>query len=433
MIADPKTRADSVSHEGNVDGRAIGPELDRFLQTRFRGIDRYSIPIGHDAIVVTGGTGCIGTALLAQIASTYSVRVVSVSRRPPIPARRISGVTYLSEDVRNLDAMCQILSAVRPRLIIHLAAQRDPGLAEQTVAETISINVMGTISVLQAAAVCNTSLVSFASTGKAMRYYTSDVYAATKLVAEYVVARAAEEFEFGAVCARFTHVVDNSILLSRLHLWAQSGQPVRLHGTEVAFYVQSALECAQLLMVGAAEPFHQSAGIIALRNLGWPPISLLQLAQEVVAFHGGKSPIEIVGFEPGYEEQSHPATSDPLTAGNISPLINALEASRSQQIAPLVHGVDGVRIAGASDSVDKALDELVRLVDACASGDCLRQALGEVSRELLVHRLNQADVSASRRLADRSSTMAVEAPDHVVISDTIARWRGMATNADWSA
>jgi nucleoside-diphosphate-sugar epimerase len=397
--------------------------MDRFLQTRYRRIACYSMDIECDAIVVTGGTGCIGTALIALIRRDTKARVFSISRRLPTPAQRVPGVTYLSEDVRDLDSMIKIFNEVRPRLLVHLAAQRDPGLAEQNVYETISINVLGTIAVLSAAAECKIPLVSSASSGKALRYYSSDIYAATKVIAEYVVARAAEKFEFGAICARFTHVVDNSIVFSRLNQWAKGNEPILLHGAELAFYVQSALECAQLLMIGATEPFQNGAGVIALRNLGWPPIELLQLAREVVAFYRSSSRIEVVGFDPGYEERSYPTTYDPLTAGEVSPLMNALEAPRVRGVDPFVAVVDGVAMPGTSDAVDYLLEDLVRMINVRAGPQELRKALHEISRELLVHRLNRADWPDSNRLRDRSSTMLVETADHVVISETLARWR----------
>ena len=330
--------------------------------------------------------------------------------------------------------MRSILGEHRPQFLVHLAAQRDPGLAEQAVFDTISTNIGGTISVMKAAADIEVPLVSTASTGKVVRYFGSDVYAATKSVAEYVVARAAEQFGIAATCARFTHVVDNSIVFSRLQRWSQNGQPVRLHGADVRFYVQSALECAQLLIVGSIAPFGSSAGIVALRNLGWPPISLCDLARDVVKCNGSTSPIEIVGFEPGYEEQIHPATYDPLTAGNVSPLINALEAPKAFGVAPLANSVDGVPLLGSSTSVDDVLTDLNCAVTASADETTLRRSLSRVSKEIFLFGLRRADPQDAARLAIRASGVPVMAPDHVVITEILESWlRGTLERPDDSA
>lgn len=397
-------------------------ELARFLETRSRSIEDYSIEPNFETIVVTGGTGCIGRVLLSQLKRICEARLVSIARRPPLDSLRVSGVTYLCADVRDLDSMRSILGEHRPEFLIHLAAERDPGLAEQTVFDTISINVGGTISVMQAAADMQVPLVSTASSGKVVRFFGSDVYAATKGVAEYVVSRAAERFGIAATCARFTHVVDNSIVFSRLLRWSQNGQPVRLHGANVGFYAQSALECAQLLMIGSIAPFRSSAGVLALRNLGWPPISLRDLARDVVKSSGSTSSIEVVGFEPGYEEQIHPATYDPVTAGDISPLMNALEAARASGVAPFASSVDGVPLLGSSMSVDDALAELISAIASSADETTLRRSLSSVSKEIFLFGLRRADPQDAYRLAIRASGVPVLAHDHVVISDILESW-----------
>ena len=45
-------------------------------------------------------------------------------------------------DVRSRKQMSEIIADFRPDLIIHLAAQRNPALAERRVTETVSTNVL---------------------------------------------------------------------------------------------------------------------------------------------------------------------------------------------------------------------------------------------------------------------------------------------------
>ena len=84
-----------------------------------------------------------------------------------------------------------------------------------------------------------------------MRYFTSDVYAATKQLVEYLVAR---QDGIEASCVRFTHVVDNSLVYGRFLNAIDAGRTPRLHGLDVRFYVQSALASAQLLLLAATTP-----------------------------------------------------------------------------------------------------------------------------------------------------------------------------------
>ncbi len=165
-------------------------------------------------VVVTGGTGCIGTALLQLLTRHGVAAVTSVSRRPPIAARRVDGVHYRLVDVRDFDGIERVLRRERPDLVIHLAGQRLPGLAEQHVAETLSTNVFGTKAVLAAAGAADVSRLVTASSGKALRFFASEIYAASKKLAEYLVSQAQEKWGISCATVRFTHVVDNSVILS---------------------------------------------------------------------------------------------------------------------------------------------------------------------------------------------------------------------------
>src|SRR5436189_2168974 len=91
----------------------------------------------------------------------------------------------------------------------------------------------------------NATQVVYASTGKALRPYSPEVYAASKRAAEWIMsaaaARAGARTRYSA--ARFTHVVNNSLVYQRLLDWSADGV-MRLHGADIFFYAQSALESA---------------------------------------------------------------------------------------------------------------------------------------------------------------------------------------------
>ena len=81
------------------------------------------------------------------------------------------------------------------------------------------------------------------------------------------------------------------------------------------------MECYQLLMTAGmvAEPGHPK--VVALRDLGWPPVSLLDLTLDYLADNpDSRSPIVFTGYPPGYEARPTPGTYDPLSAGDVSPL-----------------------------------------------------------------------------------------------------------------
>src|ERR1700760_1870453 len=205
----------------------------------------------HGAVImVTGGTGCIGSMLMGQLAGLGPARLVSVSRGVTTGHPRIPGAEYLQADIRDRERLDTLIGDIRPDIVFHVAAQRSPALAEIEVHRTVSTNVLGTRNVLYTAADAGVPQVVCASTGKALRPYSPDMYTASKRAAEWVASGVAASSDMLVSAGRFTHVLDNSIIYKRLLSWADEpeGGVIRLHSPDIAFYVQSALESAQLLL-----------------------------------------------------------------------------------------------------------------------------------------------------------------------------------------
>ena len=353
-------------------------------------------------VLVTGGTGCIGSILLGQLAARQPGRLVSVSRGITSAYPRHEAVDYRYGDVRDRDAMSRLMAEVRPDVVFHVAAQRDPGLAEIEVHRTVSTNVLGTRNVLSAAADHQVPQVVYASTGKALRPFSPDMYTASKRTAEWVAWGAATSSDMVVSAGRFTHVLDNSIIYQRLQSWAEGADEgvIRLHSTEIAFYVQSALESAQLLLLaylgGRAGEFR----IHAISDLGWP-VSLLDVALGVLARADSRTPVYISGYDRGYEEIPFPGLYDPMTAGDVSPLLNAFEACTvTDSPCPLV---DAFRVEmGPEPRAGKLLTALAEVCDRTPDRDTVRAAQNELSWSLLDATL----VAAPRRALGRAATIA---------------------------
>jgi nucleoside-diphosphate-sugar epimerase len=376
-------------------------------------------------ILVTGGTGCIGSMLMAQLAELGPGRLVSVSRGITTGNPRIPGAEYLQADIRDRERLDTLIRDIRPDIVFHVAAQRSPALAEIEVHRTVSTNVIGTRNVLAAASDACVPQVVCASTGKALRPYSPDMYAASKRAAEWVAATSSHG-EMRISAGRFTHVVDNSIVLHRLYDWARGDQGalVRLHSSEIAFYIQSALESAQLLLIAGLGAVRGAFRIHAITDLGWP-VSLLDLAVGVLADTGSESPIYFSGYDRGYEEISFPGLYDPLTAGEVSPLLNAFEAARVTE-APC-HMVDAFPLEMRPDPEPVKL--LAALEDACAETDdpdTIRGALDELSWSLLDVTLQAAPTQAlARSAAFADPHRAGLSPEHQRLLAAIRRDAGL--------
>jgi len=331
------------------------------------------------SVLVTGGTGCIGSALLAQLVGLRPRRLVSVSRGCA-GGPRLDGAEYVCADVRDLGRLTAIFGDIRPDVVFHVAAQRDPGLAEHEVHRTVTTNVLGTRNVIAAAAGSGVSQVVCASTGKALRPYSPDVYTASKRVTEWLLSRAAARGAASYSAVRFTHIVDNSIIHARLLEWCEGGV-IRLHSPDAAFYAQSALESAQLLLGASAGAGGGALRVHAITDLGWP-VSLLDMALGILARTGSNAPIYLSGYDRGYEAVPFPGLYDPGTAGAVSPLLNAFEAVQAE-CSPCP-GADAFPLEVAP--VPEVAERLQALDDVCTRTQQpgpVRAALDELSWSLL--------------------------------------------------
>jgi len=384
-----------------VSGVAGSEELRRFQEIRSRtlDVDRAALHRAHNGarILVTGGTGCIGSTLLAQLAELHPAQLASVSRGVTAPWTSIDGVDYHYSDIRDPDTLGRVFDAVRPDIVYHLAAQHDPGLAEIEVARTLSTNVTGTANVI-AACLPHASRLIHASTGKALRPFSSDIYAASKKLAEWLLTQAMGADQLVAAGARFTHVVDNSIIYERLGSWTETGSPMRLHSPDASFYLQSALEAAQLLMCAGLEAVGTELRMAAIRDLGWP-ISLIDLALGWLVSREEQLPLYICGFEAGYDNSAYPGLYDPRISGDRSPLFNSLEAPNAT-VSDYCGDVDVLAVDLQKDAATLAM--ITRLGESAAGtadaamlrtqlDDCgwavLASSLGALGQETLSRHL----------------------------------------------
>ena len=409
-------------------------QYEEFEQRRSRSL---SLPpallregIAGRAVLVTGGSGCIGSALLRELELLQPGRVVSISRTPSGSASASPAVEYRRCDILDREALSAVFRDAAPDVVFHLAAQRDPGLAERTVAESILTNAIGTSNVVDAAERQGVGSFVYASTGKALRPYTPHIYAATKKLGELLTLAAANRGGLGrCAVARFTHVVDNSIVLRRFRA-ATNREALHLHDPATMFYTQSAREAAQLLLWSNWNAGRRpTVELAAIRDLGMPA-KLLDVALGVVASGRGAQAIYLRGYEPGYEDSYYPGLYDPQTAADVSPLLNAFEAGEARHDS----GIDACELGWAQqpERVPELLRELESACERRAGAPLLRALLDELSLLLLELTLAGADPDVLGRLARLTApARATMSETDLVIDDGIrARVGGGPSTAD---
>lgn len=405
---------------------------ERFESQRCRalGLDERLLRGGIErrVVLVTGGTGCIGSALLGELQGLQPSRLVSLSRGVTTPAGPVDSVEYLHADITDEAALRRVFRDVVPDVVFHLAAQRDPGLAERAVAESLDANIFGTRNVLSLSLDARVERLIYASTGKALRPFTPHVYAASKKFGEVLALAAAHDGEMSVGVVRFTHVVDNSLVLTRFRS-VSSSDVLRVHDPSTQFYTQSAREAAQLLLWGNVnvQPYG-AADVLAIRDLGLPT-DLLDLALAVVSEDSRLRPIYVAGCEPGYEDSYYPGLYDPETAADVSPLLNAFEAARARDVGNVGIDASPLEIPDHARIVDM-LSRLDRAIRRRAPASYLRATLNAVSLALFETTLESAAPDLIQRLVRLTAPCRGEMSDTDLVIDDCLRRREQSALVD---
>jgi nucleoside-diphosphate-sugar epimerase len=313
---------------------------DPLASMRARRIPLYSAALEtrlkDKVVLVTGGAGCVGQQLLATLRGFDLKRIVSVdiAYDESDPGNLDTSVHSSRErqyaaDVRDFERMDAIFSAESPDIVFHLAAQRRPDLAELSIRDTFTTNVFGTENVISLCERHHVQNCVYASTGKCFIYFTSNVYAASKKLGEFQVARAAREKSTVYSIVRFTHILDNSLVNHEIEEGLAEGL-VKLHGPERYLNVQNVYEAVHLLLnaLALAKKDHQPR-FMTVQNIGWP-VSTLEIALYRIEHSQKDAAIYFLGVPKGYDAQFFKGQFDWSGETEIHPLINALESSSTR-------------------------------------------------------------------------------------------------------
>lgn len=275
--------------------------------------------------LVSGGLGCIGSMLVNELLEFDVKEIVIIDkvehRGIPIDKR----ITYYKCDVLEKDFVEEIFGNHCPHMVFHTAAQRNPGLAEKEISETINTNVFGTLNLVKAAE--KTSSVRhfvFSSTGKASRYFTEEVYAATKKICEYILEVASEDSRIIYSMARFTHIVDNSLMDREIIDSVLNDDFVKIHNPGKYVTAQNAKEAVYLLLNALIYSDKGKCNFLLVRNLEWP-VESLELAIYYISTYNRSIPIIFSGNPLGYTEKFFRGQMDWSNPSELNLLINVYE------------------------------------------------------------------------------------------------------------
>jgi CDP-glucose 4,6-dehydratase len=106
-------------------------------------------------VLITGNTGFKGSWLSMWLIR-LGAKVYGLSKDIPTQPSMYEellldkNISHVMDDIRDLDALCALVSDIKPDIVFHLAAQPIVSLSYQNPIETLSSNIMGTAHVLEA-------------------------------------------------------------------------------------------------------------------------------------------------------------------------------------------------------------------------------------------------------------------------------------------
>jgi UDP-N-acetylglucosamine 4,6-dehydratase len=251
--------------------------------------------LSEKSILITGGTGSFGQAMVKRLIQSPARRIIVFSRdelkqwqMQQNPLFQSDKLRFFLGDIRDAERLKGALKSAD--IVIHAAALKQVPAAEYNPAEFIKTNVQGTMNLVEAASHSNVEKLLFLSTDKAVG--PINLYGATKLCAEKLILSAGVY----SSNTRFSVMRYGNVMSSRgsvIGLWQdlhKQGKPLPLtHPEMTRFWLTLEQACEHVLYALA-----QMQGFeIFIPNI--PSMKLFDLAQVI----SSSSKVQITGIRPG--------------------------------------------------------------------------------------------------------------------------------------
>lgn len=207
--------------------------------------------------------------------------------------RRYPQARYVLGDIRDINRLETAM--VGHDIVIHAAAIKFVDRAELNAAETIDINIAGTISVIQAARSAGIEKVLGISTDKAVQ--PVNIYGASKMAMERLFAEASlpESTEF--ICVRYGNVIGSTGSVIPLFRYQYKDQgKVLVTDPKMTRFWMSVDEAIDLIVLALKQAAPGSITVPLVRSMAM---------NDVVLAAVGEVPVEIIGERPGEKKHEY--------------------------------------------------------------------------------------------------------------------------------
>ena len=264
-------------------------------------------------IMVTGGSGSIGSELCRQIITKKPKKLIILDiyehstyilQRELMRTRPDLDFEVIIASVRDEERMRGIFEQFHPEIIFHAAAYKHVPLMEACPNEAVKNNVLGTYNMVKMADEYGVKRFIQISTDKAVN--PTNIMGASKRICEMIIQSYNKKSKTEYVAVRFGNVLgSNGSVVPLFKQQIEEGGPITVTHPDIIRYFMTIPEAVSLVLMAGA---YAKGGEIFVLDMG-EPVRTMDLAKNMIRLAGLREgediDIEIIGLRPGeklYEE-----------------------------------------------------------------------------------------------------------------------------------
>lgn len=269
----------------------------------------------NKTILVTGGTGSIGSEVVKALISLGPKEVIVFSRdeykqhQLRYKYSKYKNISYIIGDVRDLEKIMSVSRGVD--MLFHCAALKHVPVSEEMPEEFIKTNIIGSLNVVKAAIQNNISCVVSVGTDKAVN--PSNVMGLTKAIQEKIII--SHGGHKGSIKHRFTNVRFGNVIGTHGSLFPIfyhqiiNGIPLTVTDPNMTRFFMSKTEAVDLIFWAAMNG--KDGEVVIKRMKSVKIVSIIESFLKVLK-KKNNYPINKIGTRVGEKIHEHLITEDEL-------------------------------------------------------------------------------------------------------------------------
>ena len=346
--------------------------FDQILEKKIYDYSKiYNHYFNNKEILITGGAGSIGRAILEQLlkidikkihildSSEISIFNLKTYLKQNLEPRKKNKIFYHLTSINNEIILNEIFKKNKIDIVYHAAAYKHVDLAQENIQALVHNNVLGTNAILSAVKKFKIKKFVFISSDKAVN--PVGIMGITKKIGEYLTKYQLKNSNTNYSMVRFGNVIGSSGSVIPLFIdQIEQGGPVTITHSDVTRYFMSSLMAAQLVLISSTI---SNLGNIFVLDMG-KPFKIQDLAKKLINLHyknNGKNKnikIKYIGLKDGEKLHEELALGENLEKTKYKKILIAKEQEINDQF--IKEMIDKIYNLYQFNSVDDLKDYLLK-------------------------------------------------------------------------